>query len=96
MSLQQLLMDKRVGLKRYELDGRKVLFYFDEVSLTSFPQLLSESELWYCQSILHLCVCGAGVGNCNLSVPYVSLCLHACLHTSESGVGDIPEGMIHW
>lgn len=30
---QQLLMDKRVGLKRYELNGRKVLFYFDEVSL---------------------------------------------------------------
>lgn len=30
--LQQLLMDKRVGLKRYELNGRKVLFYFDEVS----------------------------------------------------------------
>lgn len=29
---QQLLMDKRVGLKRYELNGRKVLFYFDEVS----------------------------------------------------------------
>lgn len=25
-------MDKRVGLKRYELNGRKVLFYFDEVS----------------------------------------------------------------
>jgi hypothetical protein len=24
-------MDKRVGLKRYEVDGRKVLFYFDEV-----------------------------------------------------------------
>lgn len=30
--LQQLLTDKRVGLKRYELNGRKVLFYFDEVS----------------------------------------------------------------
>ena len=28
-------MDKRVGLKRYELDGRKVLFYFDEVSPTA-------------------------------------------------------------
>ncbi|XP_056132926.1 C3 and PZP-like alpha-2-macroglobulin domain-containing protein 8 [Lampris incognitus] len=30
-SLERLLMDKRVGLKRYELDGRKVLFYFDEI-----------------------------------------------------------------
>lgn len=30
---EQVLMDKRVGLKRYELSGRKVLFYFDEVSL---------------------------------------------------------------
>ncbi|CAB1331426.1 unnamed protein product, partial [Coregonus sp. 'balchen'] len=27
-----LLLDKRVGLKRYEVDGRKVLFYFDEIS----------------------------------------------------------------
>lgn len=30
-SLERLLMDKRVGLKRYELDVRKVLFYFDEI-----------------------------------------------------------------
>ncbi|XP_045561976.1 C3 and PZP-like alpha-2-macroglobulin domain-containing protein 8 isoform X2 [Salmo salar] len=30
--LMQLLLDKRVGLKRYEVDGRKVLFYFDEIS----------------------------------------------------------------
>ncbi|KAL6107852.1 cpamd8 [Pungitius sinensis] len=30
-SLERLLMDKRVGLKRYELNGRKVLFYFDEI-----------------------------------------------------------------
>uniref|UniRef100_A0AAY5KU32 C3 and PZP like alpha-2-macroglobulin domain containing 8 n=1 Tax=Esox lucius TaxID=8010 RepID=A0AAY5KU32_ESOLU len=30
-SLERLLMDKRVGLKRYEVDGRKVLFYFDEI-----------------------------------------------------------------
>lgn len=27
----QLLMNKQIGLKRYEVDGRKVLFYFDEV-----------------------------------------------------------------
>lgn len=33
----QLLMDKRVGLKRYELDGRKVLFYFDEVRFIQIP-----------------------------------------------------------
>uniref|UniRef100_A0A3P9L213 C3 and PZP like alpha-2-macroglobulin domain containing 8 n=1 Tax=Oryzias latipes TaxID=8090 RepID=A0A3P9L213_ORYLA len=30
-SLERILMDKRVGLKRYELDGRKVLLYFDEI-----------------------------------------------------------------
>uniref|UniRef100_A0A8B9H8M1 C3 and PZP like alpha-2-macroglobulin domain containing 8 n=2 Tax=Astyanax mexicanus TaxID=7994 RepID=A0A8B9H8M1_ASTMX len=30
-SLEKLLMDKRVGLKRYEMEGRKVLFYFDEI-----------------------------------------------------------------
>ncbi|KAI7791344.1 C3 and PZP-like alpha-2-macroglobulin domain-containing protein 8 isoform X1 [Triplophysa rosa] len=30
-SLERLLSDKRVGLKRYEVDGRKVLFYFDEI-----------------------------------------------------------------
>ncbi|XP_052446900.1 C3 and PZP-like alpha-2-macroglobulin domain-containing protein 8 isoform X1 [Carassius gibelio] len=30
-SLERLLMDKRVGLKRYEVDGRKVHFYFDEI-----------------------------------------------------------------
>ncbi|XP_034035690.1 C3 and PZP-like alpha-2-macroglobulin domain-containing protein 8 [Thalassophryne amazonica] len=30
-SLERLLMDKRVGLKRYELNGKKVLFYFDEI-----------------------------------------------------------------
>ncbi|XP_048833102.1 C3 and PZP-like alpha-2-macroglobulin domain-containing protein 8 isoform X1 [Brienomyrus brachyistius] len=30
-SLEKLLMDKRVGLKRYEVDGRKVVFYFDEI-----------------------------------------------------------------
>uniref|UniRef100_S4RW92 C3 and PZP like alpha-2-macroglobulin domain containing 8 n=1 Tax=Petromyzon marinus TaxID=7757 RepID=S4RW92_PETMA len=30
-SLEQVLLDKKLGLKRYELDGRKVLFYFDEI-----------------------------------------------------------------
>ncbi|MFT7798785.1 C3 and PZP-like alpha-2-macroglobulin domain-containing protein 8 [Arapaima gigas] len=30
-SLEKLLMDKKVGLKRYDVDGRKVLFYFDEI-----------------------------------------------------------------
>ncbi|KAJ8419039.1 hypothetical protein AAFF_G00005380 [Aldrovandia affinis] len=30
-SLEKLLMDKKVGLKRYEVDGRRVLFYFDEI-----------------------------------------------------------------
>nr|XP_033811133.1 C3 and PZP-like alpha-2-macroglobulin domain-containing protein 8 isoform X1 [Geotrypetes seraphini] len=31
-SLEQLLINKQIGLKRYEVDGRKVLFYFDEIS----------------------------------------------------------------
>ncbi|XP_044540941.1 C3 and PZP-like alpha-2-macroglobulin domain-containing protein 8, partial [Gracilinanus agilis] len=26
-----LLMNKQIGLKRYEVEGRKVLFYFDEI-----------------------------------------------------------------
>ncbi|OWK11628.1 hypothetical protein Celaphus_00003015, partial [Cervus elaphus hippelaphus] len=30
-SLEQLLLDKHVALKRYELAGRRVLFYFDEI-----------------------------------------------------------------
>ncbi|KAG8454856.1 hypothetical protein GDO86_001179 [Hymenochirus boettgeri] len=30
-SLEQLLLNKQIGLKRYEVDGRKVLFYFDEI-----------------------------------------------------------------
>ncbi|KAJ1085590.1 hypothetical protein NDU88_005720 [Pleurodeles waltl] len=30
-SLEQLLMNKQIGLKRYEVDGKKVLFYFDEI-----------------------------------------------------------------
>lgn len=33
---KQFLLDQRVGLKRYELNGRKVLFYFDEVRLLDF------------------------------------------------------------
>ncbi|XP_063146713.1 C3 and PZP-like alpha-2-macroglobulin domain-containing protein 8 [Candoia aspera] len=30
-SLEKLLTNKQIGLKRYEVDGRKVLFYFDEI-----------------------------------------------------------------
>nr|XP_020636674.1 C3 and PZP-like alpha-2-macroglobulin domain-containing protein 8 [Pogona vitticeps] len=30
-SLEQLLVNKQTGLKRYEVSGRKVLFYFDEI-----------------------------------------------------------------
>ncbi|XP_053147686.1 C3 and PZP-like alpha-2-macroglobulin domain-containing protein 8 isoform X2 [Hemicordylus capensis] len=30
-SLEQLLVNKQIGLKRYEVDGQKVLFYFDEI-----------------------------------------------------------------
>ncbi|XP_062966135.1 LOW QUALITY PROTEIN: C3 and PZP-like alpha-2-macroglobulin domain-containing protein 8 [Cynocephalus volans] len=30
-SLEQLLLDKHVGMKRYEVAGRRVLFYFEEV-----------------------------------------------------------------
>lgn len=44
-------MDKRVGLKRYELNGRKVLFYFDEVS---FTQMLPNTLVSVC---VGLCVC---------------------------------------
>lgn len=31
-SLEQLLLDQHVALKRYEVAGRRVLFYFDEIS----------------------------------------------------------------
>ncbi|CAJ0946495.1 unnamed protein product [Ranitomeya imitator] len=27
----KLLLNKQIGLKRYEVEGRKVLFYFDEI-----------------------------------------------------------------
>ncbi|PNI50717.1 CPAMD8 isoform 4, partial [Pan troglodytes] len=30
-SLEQLLLDKHMGMKRYEVAGRRVLFYFDEI-----------------------------------------------------------------
>ncbi|XP_075857344.1 C3 and PZP-like alpha-2-macroglobulin domain-containing protein 8 [Microcebus murinus] len=30
-SLEQLLFDKHIGMKRYEVAGRRVLFYFDEI-----------------------------------------------------------------
>ncbi|XP_047387857.1 C3 and PZP-like alpha-2-macroglobulin domain-containing protein 8 [Sciurus carolinensis] len=30
-SLEQLLLDRHVGMKRYEVAGRRVLFYFDEI-----------------------------------------------------------------
>ncbi|XP_012664840.1 C3 and PZP-like alpha-2-macroglobulin domain-containing protein 8 [Otolemur garnettii] len=30
-SLEQLLLDKHTGMKRYEVAGRRVLFYFDEI-----------------------------------------------------------------
>ncbi|XP_067824744.1 C3 and PZP-like alpha-2-macroglobulin domain-containing protein 8 [Heptranchias perlo] len=30
-SLEQLLLGKQIELKRYEMDGRKILFYFDEI-----------------------------------------------------------------
>nr|XP_055095106.1 C3 and PZP-like alpha-2-macroglobulin domain-containing protein 8 [Symphalangus syndactylus] len=30
-SLEQLLLDKHMGMKRYEVAGRQVLFYFDEI-----------------------------------------------------------------
>lgn len=28
---RQVLLDRRIGMKRYEVAGRRVLFYFDEV-----------------------------------------------------------------
>nr|XP_027788032.1 C3 and PZP-like alpha-2-macroglobulin domain-containing protein 8 [Marmota flaviventris] len=30
-SLEQLLLDRHIGMKRYEVAGRRVLFYFDEI-----------------------------------------------------------------
>ncbi|XP_069320907.1 C3 and PZP-like alpha-2-macroglobulin domain-containing protein 8 [Eulemur rufifrons] len=30
-SLEQLLFDKHIGMRRYEVAGRRVLFYFDEI-----------------------------------------------------------------
>lgn len=40
----QLLTNKQIGLKRYEVDGRKVLFYFDEVRLNLSPS--SQNVIW--------------------------------------------------
>lgn len=54
---QQLLMDKRVGLKRYELSGRKVLFYFDEVSLIQFPHCCVSQGCWWMRRKLLTNVC---------------------------------------
>jgi hypothetical protein len=56
---KQLLMDKRVGLKRYELDGRKVLFYFDEVSPAVCVDRVAQEEclLLGCAYLTHLFEC---------------------------------------
>uniref|UniRef100_A0A8C3D5K4 C3 and PZP like alpha-2-macroglobulin domain containing 8 n=1 Tax=Corvus moneduloides TaxID=1196302 RepID=A0A8C3D5K4_CORMO len=43
-SLEQLLMNKQIGLKRYEVDGRKVLFYFDEVMTIFLVIILDFTE----------------------------------------------------
>ncbi|XP_039622768.1 C3 and PZP-like alpha-2-macroglobulin domain-containing protein 8 isoform X2 [Polypterus senegalus] len=45
-SLEKLLLDKKVGLKRYEIEGRKVLFYFDEIpsQCTTCVQFLAFRE----------------------------------------------------
>lgn len=37
-------MNKQIGLKRYEVDGRKVLFYFDEVMTLFLIIMLDFSE----------------------------------------------------
>ncbi|XP_011781286.1 PREDICTED: LOW QUALITY PROTEIN: C3 and PZP-like alpha-2-macroglobulin domain-containing protein 8 [Colobus angolensis palliatus] len=36
-SLEQLLLDKHMGMKRYEVAGRRVLFYFDERAVPLEP-----------------------------------------------------------
>lgn len=41
----QLLMNKQIGLKRYEVDGRKVLFYFDEVMSLFLMPRFSERQV---------------------------------------------------
>lgn len=40
-------MNKQIGLKRYEVDGRKVLFYFDEVMnfVITLMLLFNESQM---------------------------------------------------
>lgn len=37
-------MNKQIGLKRYEMDGRKVLFYFDEVMTIFLIIMLDVNE----------------------------------------------------
>lgn len=37
-------MNKQIGLKRYEVDGRKVLFYFDEVKTLFLTNMLFFNE----------------------------------------------------
>lgn len=37
-------MNKQIGLKRYEVDGRKVLFYFDEVMTVFLIIMLDVNE----------------------------------------------------
>lgn len=37
-------MNKQIGLKRYEVDGRKVLFYFDEVMTIFLIIMLDVNE----------------------------------------------------
>lgn len=37
-------MNKQIGLKRYEVDGRKVLFYFDEVMTIFLTIMLNVNE----------------------------------------------------
>lgn len=53
----QLLMNKQIGLKRYEVDGRKVLFYFDEVMNLFLMPRFSERQIgrWLHRDTVHRC-----------------------------------------
>ncbi|XP_008051737.1 C3 and PZP-like alpha-2-macroglobulin domain-containing protein 8, partial [Carlito syrichta] len=45
-SLEQLLLDRHVEVKRYELAGRRALFYFDEVLPAGAVEAASRSPSW--------------------------------------------------
>lgn len=45
-SLEQLLQHRHLKLKKYEYDGRNVIFYFDEVNINFFFIILKKAKQW--------------------------------------------------